>query len=53
MDNERFLRLWEEVNWKNACVTAIDAAEGKESKKDGLHIIKVALFADGMETVIT
>lgn len=33
MDNERFLRLWEEVNWKNACVTAIDAAEGKESKK--------------------
>ena len=33
MDNERFLRLWEEVSWKNACVTAIDAAEGKESKK--------------------
>ena len=33
MDNERFLRLWEEVDWKNACVTAIDAAEGKESKK--------------------
>ena len=33
MDNERFLRLWEEVNWKNACVTAINAAEGKESKK--------------------
>lgn len=33
MDNERFLRLWGEVSWKNACVTAIDAAEGKESKK--------------------
>ena len=52
MDNGRFLRFWDEVDWTKVCVSALSATDGRQSHKNGLHIIRVATIVGGTEIVI-
>lgn len=49
-DNNRFLRLWNEVNYNKIGYNMSNSQKGKHSGvKNGFHVTKVEVLENGME----